>query len=214
MYYSFKRRRIRFNLSDWLAVQQILIILVILFTAGVISGSLYTVNEKGLFLTQVLKLFQECYTVKTDSSFLQLFFRSFQSELLFFIPVFLFGTCALGAPVIFGISFFRGLGLGILTSVIYQNYGLTGLGYNAFVLIPGAVLGSAALIFACREGYYMSLDMFGKLFQNRRSGKKQNKTTTFKLYCARLSIFLLFIISAALVSSITSEIFGQFFKLL
>lgn len=214
MYYSFKRRHTRFNFSNWLAEQQVLILLVILFAAGVISGSLYVANEKGMFLTEILKLFKECYIVRTESSFLQLFFRSLQSELLFFIPAFLFGTCALGAPAIFCISFLRGLGLGILTSVIYQNYGLTGLGYNVFILIPGAVLGSAALIFACKEGYYMSLDMFGKLFQNRRSGKRKNNIITFKIYCARFGIFLLFVISSAFVDGVTSGVFGPFFKLL
>lgn len=214
MYYSFKRKPIRFNLSDWLAEQQALIILVILLTAGVISGSLYTIKENESFLTVISKLFKECYIVRTESSFLQLFFRSLQSELLFFIPAFLFGTCALGAPAVFSVSFLRGLGLGILTSVIYQNYGLTGLGYNVFILIPGAVLGSAALIFACKEGYYMSLDMFGKLFQSRRSGKRKNKPIIFKIYCARFGILLIFILLSAAVDSITSEVFGQFFKLL
>lgn len=213
MYYSF--RRIHFNFSDWLAGQQILILLVILFLSGVISGSLYSVNnENALFLSEIIKIFKESQIVSSESTFLQLVFHSIKSELIFFLPVFLFGTCALGAPAIFAVSFFKGLGLGIIMTAIYQSYNLPGLGYNVFILIPGAVLGSAALMFACKESYYMSLDMFQKLFQSNKTGKRKNAVSTFKMYCLRFCVLSIFIIMAAVADSLTSEVFGGFFKLL
>lgn len=211
MYYSVKRTRI--NFEDWLSNQQIMIILVILFLTGVVSGSFYTVNEGSVFSSEILKIFKESQIVRAESSFLQLFFHSIRSQLIFFLPIFLFGTCALGAPLAFGVSFFKGLGLGVLSSVIYQNYNIAGLEYNVFILIPGAVLGSAALMFACKEGYYMSLDMFGKLFQNRASGRQKKENSSFKLYCMRFGVLFIFVVLTAIVDSLTNGLLGDFFKL-
>lgn len=199
------------NFGSWLAEQQTVIILITLFLAGIISGSMYTANEKGKLLTELLELFKNSQLIRADSSFLELFFHSIISNLLFFVPVFIFGTCALGAPVVFGISFLKGLGLGVLTSFIYQSYRLQGLGYNAVILIPGAVLASSALIYACKEGFNMSVSMFRNLFQP--SNKKTSNKVTFKLYCMRFGILFIFVILASITDVVTNQLFGSFFPL-
>lgn len=217
MYYTFHRIRPKRNMmsqnsfGNWLIEQQTVIILIALLLAGIISGSLYTANDKGKFLTELSELIKSSYLACSDSSFLELFFHSIISNSLFFAPVFIFGTCALGAPVVFGISFLKGLGLGVLTSFIYQNYHLQGLGYNAVILIPGAVLASSALIYACKEGLNMSISVFRNLFLP--SQKRKEKNITFKLYCMRFGVLFLFIILAAITDGITNTFLGSFFQL-
>lgn len=218
MYYTFHRIRPKRNMlsqnsfGSWFVEQQVIIILITLFLAGIISGSLYTANEKGKLLTELLELLKNSQSARADSSFLELFFHSIISNLLFFAPVFIFGTCALGAPVVFGISFLKGLGLGVLTSFIYQNYHLQGLGYNAVILIPGAVLASSALIYACKEGFNMSISTFKNLFQ--LSKQKNSNNVTFKLYCMRFGVLFIFIIIASIIDGITNSFFISFFPLL
>ncbi len=154
-------------------------------------------------------IFEQSRTDKSQQSIFALFFSDWLASLCFLFAAFTIGLCAVGLPFLPLIPLIKGIYLGALGGYMYTQYGLTGIGYCALVLYPGAALMLTALIYACTESMMMSADICSMLVNKT---KQQNNSNTLKLYCVRYGVLTMILFGASIIDTTFLKLFGGYFS--
>lgn len=117
------------------------------------------------------------------------------------------GVSACGAPVVFLVPVFWGIGLGF-TEAYYVQSGLSGWLVLAAILLPSAVMELVALMMACSESLRMTLLMAVQLLP--RSARCGGLWQDFRLYCVRFLLLLLLVLGAGALDVILRLLFGRY----
>lgn len=178
--------------------------------AGMITGALIArgVGESG---TDSLGLMLSGFS---EDRAQQSFFTTLGNSLLSSVPVlllsFLLGICPAGVLLLPVVPLFRGMGLGVTMGYLYAAWGLTGVGYSALLIIPGAAVSSIAFLFACREGMRLSALFLKSILPNETPSALWPE---FRKYLLRFGAFLVLLLIAAITDAFFSAAFSQFFHL-
>lgn len=124
--------------------------------------------------------------------FTQWFFACFQPICLLLL-LFLAGVSAFGAPLVFLIPVFWGIGLGCSEAYYVQN-GVSGWLLVIGLLLPPAVVELVALLMACSESFRMTVLVAVQLLP--RSAHCGGLWQDFRLYCMRFLLLLVWILGA------------------
>ncbi len=183
-----------------------LFLLTAFFVFGLLVGVLYlkTKNEGG---ENCAAPFEEMYQ-GISNGFLSAFLHAFLGQLPFIAAAFLAGTCMAGAVLVPAVVFLRGASWGLVMGFAYATYGLIGIVFNLFILLPAAVLGGLALLLAGREAFGFSLSL-ARLAMPHLS--PPNIEQDFKHYCLRQLFVLLFFVASALIEAVMAAAFLSFF---
>lgn len=131
--------------------------LVIGLTAGCIcSGTL----SKGT-LGRLDFLFMTNMPNRLSGGALGAFCAGFASDFLFLLAAFLLGLSLWGAAALPFVAFFRGFGVGVSAGYLMMTYGLKGVFFYVFVLLPGIVISCAALTYELGAAF----DIFGTVLR-------------------------------------------------
>jgi hypothetical protein len=106
---------------------------------------------------------------------------------------------------------FKGISLGIVCGHLYSAYRLAVIGYSAIIIMPGAVIMIAGMLFACRESLYMSFDTL-RLVRGRTSLMAIENKSALKLYAARYGVLMISVAASAAVDAIVYRGFGGWFS--
>ncbi len=183
-----------------------LLILCLIFVVGIVFGSFGG----------------ESFSAKTDEAFLSFFFnrhfgRSFLKIFGFtlllyavsFLLQFMFGASLMGVAVVPIITAFHGFWYGCVSSILYSQFTLKGVAFNATVLLPSFLVFVVASIFAARESMFFSLMLSRSTLPRSRP---VNFYIDFKNYCSKFLFFSFFIVIAALIDALLSHTFLGFYN--
>lgn len=183
-----------------------IIILVILFFAGLISGSFAIKADNKFFIERIIPLYMSYVKSKATSGDITVFFTALLMYSSVIIFVYFSGLCAVGVPFAAFIPFISGLFIGSASGYIYQTYMLKGLGYCGIIIFPSAVIATAAIIFASRESLIMSRNMLNLLSQ-----RHNDKYEDFRSYSIRFIIYIAVAGAGAMIQTILSHLFIRLF---
>ncbi len=191
------RKAVRMNWS--------LVLLAIVFLAGMTVGSVYARNADMQALERLDFLFAGNFKARMTGSLLSIFTASFASGFLFVFACFLCGLSMWGMWLIPLIPFFRGFGLGLTSGYLYAAYGGMGILFNLVVILPGAFFCCLSVLLAAREGIG-----FSRLLAS--CGSKTVNRSKLKLYTMRFGAVLGITCLAALIDLLFSVCFGGLFS--
>ncbi len=182
-----------------------LLILLMIFVFGIVSGALCIRRGEGEFLER-LAVLMESYRITRSS---QPFFVNCCNSLLINAVIQLCaavsGFSALGAPFIMLLPFVKGVALGAVSGFLYSTHSLSGLGYCLVVLYPGNVIAAMSLFFACNESCALSKSIFGKVFSNT------DKTEDLRVFALRQLFYFGITSISALLDALLYSSFSSFF---
>ena len=119
------------------------------------------------------------------------------------------GFCAVSAPIIVLIPWFKGLGFGLMASSMLVRYGMPAISYLAALVLPNLVLSGVVLLFASRDTMRMSLSFWRSMNPAHRTGPALPPG----VFAARCIFYALFIAAGAAVEAYSFVLFGVFFVL-
>ncbi len=144
--------------------------------------------------------------VKGDfAGVLSQWFSSCFQPLCLLALLFFSGVSACGAPLVFLVPIFWGIGLGF-SEAYYAQSGMSGWLVLAVVLLPSAVMELVALLMACSEALRLTLLMAVQLLP--RSARCGGLWQDFRLYCMRFLVLLAFILGAGALDVILRLLLG------
>lgn len=198
----------RIKLLDYVTQNKIFIILCVMFIVGVALGS--TVLSKNSLLAKTIETFFNNYiTLHNNATFIKKLLFGFLSYLIILILYFLSGSSMLGVAVTPFITLWQGIFCGCISSHLYAAHGLSGIAFNALILIPPTAIFTVCCFFAARYSINFSL-LIAKLTLPR--SKPASLYACFKDYCCKYLIFLSVSILCAIIDIILNLLFIKFFN--
>ncbi len=198
----------RFKVLDYVALNKIFFVLCAVFVTGVAIGS--TVLSKNDWLSQNTETFFDNYIfVHCSNTFFKKLLISFSRYFFILALYFLSGSSMLGIIVTPFITVWQGILFGGVSSHLYRTHGLSGIAFNAIILIPSAVIFTVCCFFAARYAIDFSL-MIAKLTLPK--SKPASLYLNFKNYCGKFLIFIAVSLVCAIIDIILNLLFLNFFN--
>ncbi len=147
---------------------------------------------------------------QNNLSFINLFFDSFVSGLLYAVILFSFGASVLGLALSPFLLSFKGFLYGSVVTYLYSEYALNGIVFHTVFILPSAVLYIIALILFARESVYFSAFLVRLTLP---STAPQNLYIPFKNYCKRYLLIGILILFSSIIDSLISVNFLNKFTL-
>ena len=188
------------GLYDFINQYKLQLLLCILFVAGFVSAVvIYSKSNK--FSDYIMSEFSSFILSRENKKFIYTFLYSFVGYFSLIISVFLSGASLFGIILVPFIIFSTGLFYGGYSSVLYSDFALKGVAFNAVFLVPIILLLSTCLFFSAKESLQFSFRIAKICVQNNCC---INLSAQFKLFCGRYIISLLLIILLSLLDSALS----------
>ena len=194
---------------DFLRRNNVLIVLVVFFLFGLGFG-IFSFKGFSDFKAAAQTYLESFVDLRTDSGFLKITVNSFLVSLTYIVLCFIAGSSALGIVVLPFVVALRGAVYGALMALLYSEYALKGIAFNAVMVLPAAAIFTAALILAARESVGFSLRV-ARLTLPRTS--PSNLYYDFKNYCGRYLVICLLVLVSALADGLISRYFSDSFSL-
>lgn len=186
--------------TDFMAKNNILVILILLFilglAAGTFSGSKISVLSE--YSDDYLKRF---ISERTNATFFSVTLNSFMGSALTLLLTFAAGTSMLGVILVPTIFLLRGVLYGSVSALLYSEYSVKGIAFNAVLIIPAAIVFIISLILSSRESIKFSLIIAKMTLPGSPS---PNLSADFKNYCGRYLFICLLVLASALVDAVLS----------
>lgn len=186
-----------------------LLLLLLIFTMGMLSGASLVKGEPPEILAQSLQKTEQLFGVRQNQSFLATFWQSLLPTCLLWGITFFSGLCAIGLPIILFIPFWKGISIGMLAGYYYSTFALKGLLYSLLLLYPGAIVATFGLLLCCNEGMKNTTDMFNISLH----AQFPESWGGIRLYTFRYLILLGLSIIGAVLDAGLNRLFIRFFTL-
>lgn len=198
----------RFKVLDYVNLNKFFIFLCVIFIAGITIGS--TVLSKNSLLADNTKAFFKDYiSVHTTNSFFKKFLTCSSRYFIILILYFLSGTSMIGVAITPFITAWQGILFASVSSYLYITHGLSGIAFNAIILIPPSVVFTICCFFAARYSIDFSLSV-AKMTLPR--SKPASLYLNFKMYCIKYLIFIGISFVCAILEIILNLFFLKFFN--
>lgn len=198
-----RTQRMKKGLMRFFYQNKVLVLLAVLFLAGVFAGA-FLVRANGdswnTFIGQLITGFTK---QRQTQSISETFLHTFGSAALYLGVLFLCGFCAVGQPLVSLTIIFRGIGYGLTAGSVYSVYGLGGMGYVAAMLLPNCVLTVLALLVGGQSAFRFSAGVYGAM-----KGAKQVSARPYAFTFVALGVYLL---AVSLLDAVLNLCFRSFF---
>lgn len=135
-----------------------------------------------------------------ESTMLSAFTASFWPLLLLFVC----GFCAIAAPLILFLPFFKGLGFGLTAASMLGIYGTAAVPYLGLLLLPNAVCGALVIVLGCHQSFRLSLFFLSLL----RGERGEGETPTITTYCLRFLLLTAVLLAGAALEGVLFTTFS------
>lgn len=184
-------------------------LLLILFCAGMLTGSLFIKGgADSSVVTKLVSIFDSYKSLRLEQGIITNMCNSLFSSFIFLMLSVFLGFSSIGAPLIIALPFARGTGMGMICGYLYSAHRLAGLGYAALIIYPGAALSTLAFLLSCRESYQLSRAVFSGAFIQG----KLREHIDLKAYLSKQCMYIGVITAAALIDAAMAASFGSFFS--
>ena len=186
--------------TDFMAKNNILVILILLFILGLAAGTF-----SGLKIS-VLSEYSDDYlkrfiSERTNATFFSVTLDSFMGSALTLLLTFAAGTSMLGVILVPTIFLLRGVLYGSVSALLYSEYSVKGIAFNAVLIIPSAFVFIIAFLLAARESMRFSL-VIAKM--SLPGAQSVNLSYDFKNFCGRYLFIALIALASALTDAVLS----------
>lgn len=203
-------KTIKFKKFDYLNPEQErevkgMIIALALFAAGMIIGSgLFRSASNGL--NDFLSVFDEYIAIRSSAKMHLIFFNSFCMNAICMVVGFFAGLSCFGIPVTIILIALKGLGVGILAGFLFSEYSMSGIGYYLLTILPGGIIANSALLLACNNACFSSIDILATVLS-----KKHADENLIKDYIKKCLIMLIITVIASMIDSVLIKAFSHLF---
>ena len=195
-------KKIRF--SEFIMKNNVLVLLVILFIAGIAAGTF--AGKKIAGLTDYSAEYLERFVAeRSNASFLSVTVNSFAASALVLLAVFAAGTSVLGVVLVPIAAAARCVLYGSVSALLYSQYSVKGIAFNAVLIIPAEIIFAVALLLAAKESVKFSLDMARLTLP---SAPPVNLSADFRSYCSKYILICLLTLLSAITDAVMSCSFG------
>ena len=189
-----------FKLTEFVTKNNILAVLVVLIIAGVSVG-IFTESRIQVLSNYSATYLERFIALRSGESFLSVALSSFMSSALVLLTLFAAGTSMLGVILVPFIAAFRGFLYGGISALLYSEYSVKGIAFNAVLIVPSAFIFLVALLLAGRESMRFSLLMVKLTLPGSPS---VNLAFDFKNYCGRYLFIAIIVLASALTDAVLS----------
>ena len=198
----------RFKLLNYVTLNKIFILLSTLFICGIIIGSIFLKKNNWLLQNTEL-IFKNFIFVHTGNNFLKKFFSCFIHYLIVLFLYFLFGASMFGVAVTPFVTVWQGILVGSVSSYVYTQYNLSGIAFNAIILIPPLSIFIICCFFAAKYSIDFSLNIAKLTMPKHRPASLY---TVFKNYCVKYSILVGITSICTIIEIILNLLFLKYFN--
>lgn len=192
-----------FKLADFVARNNILTILVVLIAGGIAVG-IFTQSKIQLLSEYSADYLERFIALRSGESFVSVALSSFMGSALVLLLLFAAGTSMLGVVLVPLLTAVRGMFFGGVSALLYSQYAVKGIAFNAVLIIPSAFVFVIALLLAARESMRFSV-LIAKI--SLPGSPSVNLAFDFKNYCGRYLFIALIVLASALVDAVLSYSF-------
>ena len=189
-----------FKLTEFVTKNNILAVLVVLIIAGVSVG-IFTESRIQVLSNYSTTYVERFIALRSGESFLSVALSSFMSSALVLLVLFAAGTSMLGVILVPFIAALIGLFYGGISALLYSEYSVKGIAFNAVLIVPSAFVFLIALLLAGRESMRFSLLMAKMTLPGSPS---VNLAFDFKNYCGRYLYIAFILLASALTDAVLS----------
>lgn len=196
------------GITDFFNKNKTFLLMCLIFIAGcIVSSYIYPENEKlqGIISDN----FNNFISHRVGKKFFAVFINSFLEFAFYMLIVFLGGSTMFGVVLIPFVVLIKGLYYGGFSALLYTNFTLKGVAFNALIYIPPTIIFMLCIFFAAKESINFSLKLARISLSNCPS---TNISVDFKNYCSKFLLFLFVSIISALVDAGLSTSLIQFFN--
>lgn len=186
--------------TDFMAKNNILVILVVLFVLGLFAGT-FSGSKIGALSDYSEDYLKRFISERTNATFVSVTLDSFMGSALTLLLTFAAGTSMLGVILVPAIFLLRGALYGTVSAILYSEYSVKGIAFNAVLIVPAAIIFIISLILASRESIKFSLVIAKMTLPGSPS---VNLSIDFKNYCGRYLFICLLVLASALVDAVLS----------
>lgn len=185
--------------------------LFVVLMTGVVLGAMTSKNADDYIMSGLDSLFNGNFSMKMGQSFIENFVVSFTSYFIFAGASILMGLSLWGAVIIPFIILLRGFGTGLAGGYLCARYGILGFSFNSFVLLPGVLISSIAIVLISRESMNFSVGILSRT-SNLKIFSKYNSYVPMKTFSIRIGLLLFVIALASVVDVLFNMLFAGFFN--
>lgn len=193
----------KIRLSEFIIKNNVLVLLVLLFIAGIAVGTF--AGERIVGLSDYSADYLERFVAeRSDASFLSVTLNSFAGSALVLLAVFAAGTSVLGVVLVPIAAAVRCVLYGSVSALLYSQYSVKGIA-NAVLIIPAEIIFAISLLLAARESVGFSLGMARLTLP---SAPPVNLSADFRSYCSKYILICLLTLLSAIIDAVMSCSFG------
>ena len=196
------------KLTEFIFKNNILVLMALLFILGIAAGT-FSFSALKPLQNYSAAFIERFVSDREGSAFFKILLDSFMHSMLMLMIIFTLGTSMLGvvlAPLSLTV---RGVLYGV-TAMLYSEYGVKGIAFNAVLVLPSAIIFIIALLLAARESLRFSLVITKMSLPSTPSA---NLSFDFKNYCGRYLFISLIVLVSAVTDALLSHSFMSGLKL-
>ena len=125
--------------TEFIAKNNILAILMVLITAGITLG-IFTESRFEILSRYSVYYVERFIALRSGVSFLSIALNSFMSSALVLLALFAVGTSMLGVILVPFLAILKGIFYGGVSALLYSEYSVKGIAFNAVLIIPAAIV--------------------------------------------------------------------------
>lgn len=198
----------RFKLLDYVTQNKVLIIIFLFFVTGIIVGSAVLIKN-GSFYNNIKYIFESILQTHINNNFFKKLITCLVKYIIIILLYFLSGTTMLGVALVPFLNAWQGIFVGAIISYCYSIYGLTGIAFNAIILIPPFAVFAVCCFFAAKHSINYSL-CIAKLTIPRYNNI--NLYIAFKNYCYKYLMFVLIALISTIIEVMLNLLFLKYFN--
>jgi len=175
-----------------------IIILLFVFAASMIIGAGTAGKSDTAISAQLNDYIAKTLELCASEGFFKVFLYSFLINVSIVSVVFLNGFNCIGLPLCVLIPSLRGIGAGLIAGSLYSSGG-AGIAKYCLTVLPGSVISVTAVLLACNESAYMSVDILSLVLGHREA----TQNISIKKYAIKFALICIIILVSAITDSIT-----------
>ncbi len=200
----------RVSVSYYIKRYGLITLLIAVLFAGMAVGAMCAGSADDELLDKLNTVFLTNVENRGEQSAAQTFINSFGMSFLFMAALFCLSLSPLGLAAVPALMLFRGFGYGISAGYLCVTYGLKGLVYYVFVMLPGAFVSSLALVYAAQYCFDFSREIAVSIFS--RSTENRNLRGRLAVLALNCSYMILMTVFASLLDAGLYYLIGGLFS--
>ena len=171
--------------------------------SGLVFGTVSYIFSSCLIKNELYKLFVDFSIIFSDKTYLEIFSGFALSGLAYFFLMFIVGGSIFGKLLCSFITFIKAVGISLVTTYLYCDYGLKGFEYALLVFFPGKIILLFAMLFMTKTCIESSILL---------TNVSEMNSVKIKNYCLKMIVVFIFLLISWMVDLLYIVVFSGLFS--